>query len=179
MLTDQQNQCIDAIERLDLSLLQQLLAQGLDPNFIDHEKGPPLSVLCDRLFTWWEMICDAYEVDKPLTEEEKNASLQVYLEILELLIQSGANVHLWDSEEFYGPLWDATSAACVPVVQRLLDAGVDPNTTDEQNLTILSSISELWFDCDFDQVNWDLALPEEKATLTLLRENGAKMSKEL
>ena len=56
---------------------------------------------------------------------------------------------------------------------------VDPNTRDDQDLTILSSVSELWFDCDFDEIDWSEALPEEKQTLNLLRENGAKMTKEL
>ncbi|KAA8732049.1 ankyrin repeat domain-containing protein [Acinetobacter qingfengensis] len=179
MLTAEQKQLIHAIEQLDLPAVQAILAKGLDPNFIDAEKGPPVSIICDRLFVWWEEICDAYEAGQPLTEEEKTAGLQVYLDILETLIQADANLHLWDSEEFYGPLWDAASAACVPAVQRLLQAGVDPNTKDDQDLTILSSISDLWFDCDFDEIDWNNALPEEQATLTLLRENDAKMSKEL
>ena len=86
---------------------------------------------------------------------------------------------MWDSEEFYGPLWDAASAACEPVVQRLLDEKVDPNTKDDEDQTILSSISQVWFECDYDEIDWDDALPEMKATLQLLREHGAKMTKEL
>ncbi len=50
---------------------------------------------------------------------------------------------------------------------------------DEDGLTILSSISELLFDCDFDEIQWSDALPEEQQTLELLRRHGAKMSKEL
>ena len=64
-------------------------------------------------------------------------------------------------------------------MQRLLDEKVDPNTKDSDDLTILSSISELFFDCDFDEINWDEALLEEKQTLELLRKHGAKMTKEL
>jgi hypothetical protein len=75
---------------------------------------------CDGLFAWWENVCEAYEAGKPLTEDEKQQELHVYLAILEALIQAKANLHLWDAEEFYGPLWDAASSACVPVVQRLL-----------------------------------------------------------
>ncbi|MGA9699610.1 MAG: ankyrin repeat domain-containing protein, partial [Acinetobacter sp.] len=90
-----------------------------------------------------------------------------------------ANIHLWDAEELYGPLWDAASAACVPAVKRLLDEKVDPNSKDEEGLTILSSISDLFFDCDFDEINWSEALAEEKQTLELLRSHGAKMTKEL
>ncbi len=179
MLNAQQQQLIHSIEQLDLAQVQAILAQGVDPNFIDEEKGPPVSILCDRLFTWWENICDAYEADQPLSEDEKQQQLQVYLDILEELIAAQANLHLWDSEEFYGPLWDASSAACVAIVERLLQEGVNPNTRDDQDLTILSSISELWFDCDFDEIDWSDALPEERATLLLLREQGAKMSKEL
>ena len=110
---------------------------------------------------------------------KKQASLQVYLDILEALIAAKANLHLWDSEELYGPLWDAASAACVPVVKRLLDEHVDPNSKDDEGLTILSSISDLFFDCDYDEIDWSQALPEEQQTLELLRRRGAKMSKEL
>src|SRR5690606_26466293 len=111
--------------------------------------------------------------------EEKQQKLQVHLDILDALIKAKVNLHLWDAEEIYGPLWDAASAACVPAVERLLDEKVDPNTRDEDGLTILSSISDLFFDCDFDEVNWAEALEEEKQTLELLRSRGAKMSKEL
>ena len=50
---------------------------------------------------------------------------------------------------------------------------------DEEGKTILSSISDLFFDCEFDQIDWSQALPEEKESLELLRSRGAKMSKEL
>lgn len=179
MLQPQQQELIQSIEQLEGAKVTTLLAQGLDPNFLDEEKGFPITVLCDGLFTWWENICEAYEAGKPLTETQKQQQLQPYLDILEQLIQAKANVHLWDSEEFYGPLWDASSAACVPVVERLLNEKVDPNTKDDEDLTILSSISQVWFDCDYDAIDWNDALPEMKATLDLLRERGAKMSKEL
>ncbi|MEB3791356.1 ankyrin repeat domain-containing protein [Acinetobacter sp. IK40] len=179
MLNKQQQALVQAIQQLDLDQVQSLLAEGLDPNFIDPEQGPPVSVICDGLFTWWEAICEAYEAGQPLSEEEKQQSLQVYLDILDALIQAKANLHLWDAEEFYGPLWDAASSACVPVVQRLLEEKVDPNTRDEEGLTVLSSISQLFFDCEFDEIDWSESLPEERATLELLRQHGAKMSKEL
>ncbi len=179
MLSTQQQQLIQSIEQLDAVRVRTLLEQGIDPNFIDAEKGPPISVLCDALFGWWEEVCEAYEQQQPLNEQQKQDSLQVYLEILEALITAKANLHLWDSEELYGPLWDAASAACVPVVQRLLVEQVDPNTLDEQDMPILSSISYLWFECDFDEIDWQKALVEERATLMLLREHGAKMVKEM
>ncbi len=179
MLSTQQQQLIQSIEQRDAAQVRTLLEQGIDPNFIDAEKGPPISVLCDALFGWWEEVCEAYEQQQPLNEQQKQDSLQVYLEILEALIAAKANLHLWDSEELYGPLWDAASAACVPVVQRLLAEQVDPNTLDEQDMPILSSISYLWFECDFDEVDWQKALVEERATLMLLREHGAKMVKEM
>lgn len=179
MLSTQQQQLIQSIEQRDAAQVRTLLEQGIDPNFIDAEKGPPISVLCDALFGWWEEVCEAYEQQQPLNEQQKQDSLQVYLEILEALIAAKANLHLWDSEELYGPLWDAASAACVPVVQRLLAEQVDPNTLDEQNMPILSSISYLWFECDFDEIDWQKALVEERATLMLLREHGAKMVKEM
>ncbi|PKF34284.1 conserved hypothetical protein [Acinetobacter proteolyticus] len=179
MLNKQQQALVQAIQQLDLDQVQTLLAEGLDPNFIDPEQGPPVSLICDGLFAWWEQICEAYEAGKPLSEEQKQQQLKVYLDILDALIQAKANLHLWDAEEFYGPLWDAASSACVPVVQRLLDEKVDPNTRDEEGLTILSSISQLFFDCEFDEIDWSESLPEERATLELLRQHGAKMSKEL
>ncbi len=179
MLTAPQQALIQAIEELDLEQVQRLLNEGLDPNFIDPEKGPPISVVCDGLFQWWEDVSEAYASDQPLTEQEKQQKLQPYLAILDALIEAKANLHLWDAEEFYGPLWDAASAACTPAIQRLLDHKVDPNTRDEEGQTILTSISELFFDCDFDKIDWTQSLPEEKNALELLRQNGAKMSKEL
>ena len=179
MLKPQQNELIQSIENLDVGAVKALLAQGVDPNFMDEEKGFPITVLCDGLFVWWEAICEAYEAGSPLSTDQKQQQLQVYLDILEALIQAKANLHLWDSEEFYGPLWDAASAACVPVVKRLLDEKVDPNTRDDEDLTILSSISHVWFECDYDEIDWQDALPEMKETLTVLREHGAKMTKEL
>ncbi|MCL6245744.1 MULTISPECIES: ankyrin repeat domain-containing protein [Acinetobacter] len=179
MLTAQQQLFVQALEEQDLAQVQRLLADGLNPNFIDFEKGPAVSVWSDGLFKWWEMVCEAYEAGQPLTAEQKAQHLDVHMQILEALIQAKANVHLWDAEEIYGPLWDAASAACVPAVQRLLDEKVNPNMIDSDGLTILSSISELFFDCDFDAVNWSEALEEEKQTLELLRSHGAKMTKEL
>ena len=111
MLTTQQQALIKAIEELELAQVQKLLAEGLDPNFIDPEQGPPVSMICDGIFKWWENVSEAYEAGTPLSKEEKQQSLQVYLDILEALIQAKANVHLWDAEEFYGPLWDAASSA--------------------------------------------------------------------
>lgn len=179
MLNAQQHALIQAIEELDIEQVKQVLATGIDPNFIDPDKGLPISVSTDGLFKWWEQVSEAYEANQPLSEQEKQQLLQVHLDILDALIQAKANVHLWDAEELYGPLWDAASSACVPAVQRLLDENVDPNTRDEDGLTILSSISDLFFDCEFDEIDWAEALPEEKQTLELLRSRGAKMSKEL
>jgi hypothetical protein len=179
MLTAQQQVFVQALEELDLAQVQRLLAEGLDPNFIDLEKGPAISVWSDGLFKWWEQICEAHEAGTPLSEQEKQQSLAVHIEILEALIKAKVNLHLWDSEELYGPLWDAASSACVPAVKRLLEEKVDPNSKDEEGLTILSSISDLFFDCDFDEIDWSEALAEEKQTLELLRSHGAKMTKEL
>lgn len=178
MLSAQQQVFVQALEDLDLAQIQRLLADGFDPNFMEPEKGPAVSVWSDGLFKWWEKICDAYEAGKPLTAEQKVQDLQPHLDILDALIQAKANFYLWDAEECYGPLWDAASAACVPAVQKLLDHKVDPNTRDEEGKTILSSISDLFFDCEFDQIDWSQALPEEKETLELLRSRGAKMSNE-
>ena len=179
MLNTAQQNLVQAIETLDLETMRQLLSDGLDPNFIDHEKGPLISVWSDGLFQWWETVSEAYQDGQPLSDADKQALLAPHLEILEALISAKVNLHLWDAEEIYGPLWDAASAACVPAVQRLLKESVDPNTRDDEDLTILSSISHLFFDCDFDAVDWSEALPEEKQTLELLRASGAKMSKEL
>lgn len=179
MLTALQQNFLQAIEALDLEQVKRLLAEGLDPNFIEPEKGPAVSVWSDGLFQWWEVVCEAYEAGQPLSAEQKQAQLQVHLDILEQLIQAKANFHLWDAEECYGPLWDAASAACVPAVKRLLELKVDVNSKDEEGKTILTSICDLFFDQDFDQIDWSQALPEEKETLELLRSHGAKMSKEL
>ncbi len=179
MLTAQQQVFVQALEELNLAQVKQLLATGLNPNFVDFEKGPAVSVWSDGLFKWWEEICEAYEAGTPLSNEQKQERLAVHLEILEALIEAKVNLNLWDAEELYGPLWDAASSACVPAVKRLLDEKVNPNTKDGEGLTILSSISDLFFDCDFDEVDWSESLDEEKQTLELLRSHGAKMSKEL
>ncbi|BAP35087.1 MULTISPECIES: ankyrin repeat domain-containing protein [Acinetobacter] len=179
MLSAQQQVFIQALEDLDLAQVKRLLADGFDPNFMEPEKGPAVSIWSDGLFKWWEKICDAYEAGDPLTAEQKAQDLQPHLDILDALINAKANFYLWDAEECYGPLWDAASAACVPAIDKLLDHKVDPNTKDEEGKTILSSISDLFFDCEFDQIDWSQALPEEKESLELLRSRGAKMSKEL
>ena len=45
MLTAQQQVFVQAIEELDLPQVQRLLAEGLDPNFIDAESCPcPLNI---------------------------------------------------------------------------------------------------------------------------------------
>ena len=179
MLSAQQQVFIQALEDLDLAQVKRLLADGFDPNFMEPEKGPAVSIWSDGLFKWWEKICDAYEAGEPLTAEQKAQDLQPHLDILDALINAKANFYLWDAEECYGPLWDAASAACVPAIDKLLDHKVDPNTKDEEGKTILSSISDLFFDCEFDQIDWSQALPEEKESLELLRSRGAKMSKEI
>ncbi|WP_374574450.1 ankyrin repeat domain-containing protein [Acinetobacter sp.] len=179
MLTAQQQVFVQALEEQNLAQVKLLLAEGLNPNFIDFEKGPAVSVWSDGLFKWWEEICEAYEAGAPLSGQQKQERLAVHLEILEALIQAKVNLHLWDAEELYGPLWDAASSACAPAVQRLLEEKVNPNTKDGEGLTILSSISDLFFDCDFDEIDWSESLEEEKQTLELLRSRGAKMTKEL
>lgn len=179
MLNDQQQALSQAIHDLQVDRVQALLNQGLDPNFIAPELGTPLTQICDQLFQWWEAVVHGYETEQPLEEAEKAQLLVPYQQIIDALIAAGANVHLWDIDEFFGPLWDAASAACVPVVQQLLDLGVNPNRLDDEGMTILSSISQLWFDVDFDLIEWSDALPEEQATLELLRARGAKTTAEL
>lgn len=179
MLSAQQQVFVQALEDLDIAQVRRLLADGFDPNFMEPEKGPAVSIWSDGLFKWWEKVCDAYEAGQPLSAEQKVQDLQPHLDILDELIKAKANFYLWDAEECYGPLWDAASAACTPAVQKLLDYKVDPNTKDEEGKTILSSISDLFFDCEFDQIDWSQALPEEKESLELLRSRGAKMSKEI
>ena len=82
MLTAQQQVFVQAIEELDLPQVQRLLAEGLDPNFIDAEKGPAVSVWSDGLFQWWEHVCEAYEAGQALTEEQKQQQLAVLLKNL-------------------------------------------------------------------------------------------------
>ena len=102
MLTAQQQAFVQALEELDLQQVQRLLTDGLSLNFIDPEKGPVISVWSDGLFKWWEAICEAYEAGAPLSEQEKQQTLAVHLDILEQLIHGKANLHLWDTEEIYG-----------------------------------------------------------------------------
>ena len=71
MLSNQQQALVQAIQQLDLDQVQSLLAEGLDPNFIDAEHGFPVSIVCDGLFVWWENVCEAYEAGKPFTDVGK------------------------------------------------------------------------------------------------------------
>ena len=97
MLTAQQQVFVQALEELNLAQVKQLLATGLNPNFVDFEKGPAVSVWSDGLFKWWEEICEAYEAGTPLSNEQKQERLAVHLEILEALIQAKVNLNLWDA----------------------------------------------------------------------------------
>ena len=72
MLSNQQQALVQAIQQLDLDQVQSLLAEGLDPNFIDAAHGFPVSIVCDGLFVWWENVCEAYEAGKPFTDVEKH-----------------------------------------------------------------------------------------------------------
>lgn len=72
MLTTQQQALIKAIEELELAQVQKLLAEGLDPNFIDPEQGPPVSIICDGIFKWWEDVSEAYEAGTPLSQEKNS-----------------------------------------------------------------------------------------------------------
>ena len=84
MLNAQQQVFLQALEELDLAQVQRLLADGLDPNFIDPEKGPAVSVWSDGLFKWWENICEAYEEGQELTTEQKQQTLQVHMPLVYL-----------------------------------------------------------------------------------------------
>ena len=179
MLTAQQQLFVQALEELNLGQVKQLLAGGLNPNFIDLEKGPVISIWSDGLFKWWEEVCEAYEAGSPLTAEEKQQRLDVHLQILEALIQAKVNLHLWDAEEVYGPLWDAASAACVPAVQRLLEEKVNPNRRGEEGLTIVFWFGVFFLVCDLKKKNREKQWEKKKQTLELLRSHGAKMTKEL
>lgn len=174
-----EQQLFDAIQQLSPTQVEQHIAAGANVNYLDAELGFPLSCLTDSVFQWWDEILQAYEDEAPLSDVEKQAKLMPYLNIFEQLIQAGANPHIWDSEEFYGPLWDVASAGCEPLLQRLLALEVNPNSLDDDGLPILSSISDLWFECEYDQIDWSLAYPEQKIVLQTLREHGAKMRKEL
>ena len=77
MLTAQQQLFVQALEELDLNQVKKLLADGLNPNFIDMEKGPVISVWSDGLFKWWEEVCEAYEAGNILSNEEKQQKLHL------------------------------------------------------------------------------------------------------
>lgn len=173
-------QLFNAIEQLDVTQVRQLLARGVSAEAIDSEYGRPLAVWGDGLFGWWQQVADGYATT-PLTEQQKITLLQPHIEIFDRLLAAGANVHLWDSDEFYGVLWDAASAACVPMVQRLLELRVNPNSIDDEGLPILSSICDLWFEREFqiEDLSATDVLPEQRMTLQLLRQYGAKTQAEL
>jgi hypothetical protein len=170
----------EAVQAVDVDTVRTLLAGGLDVQVLDAELGTALMVACDQLFElWWEPVVAAYEQDQPWTEAQKAEALAPHLALLELLIAAGARVDLWDGEEYFGTVWDAASAACWPVVQRLVTAGAPINLRDDEGDSTLTSLSKLWFEVDFDQIDWLDALPEEQQVLQGLRALGAKTTAEL
>ena len=77
MLSNQQQALVQAIQQLDLDQVQSLLAEGLDPNFIDPEHGFPVSILCDGLYlSGGKMSVKLMKLVKPLTESEKQQQLK-------------------------------------------------------------------------------------------------------
>ncbi len=169
-----------AVQALDVNAVQALLAQGMDVNAMDAELGSALMVACDRLFEgWWAPVLAGHEADQPLSTEQKAALLAPHLALIDALLAAGARTDWWDGEDYFGPVWDAASAACVPVLERLVAAGAAVNLCDDEGDPVLSSISRLWFEVDFDHINWAEALPEERDTLQFLRDHGARTRMEL
>lgn len=179
MASSIESNLFESIIAHDVERVKQALVQGASVHHIDDEHGHALSVWGDALFDWWQAVDQAYH-SIPFTEQQKQQQLEPHQRIFDLLLEYGANVYLWDCDLFYGPLWDAASAACVPMVQRLLDLGVNPNTLDDEDYPILSSICYLWFEHDFEQLSTSASLRlEQQHTLSLLRQHGAKTATEL
>lgn len=170
----------EAVQARDIDTIDRLLADGLDVQVMDAELGTALMLACDQLFEgWWEPVVAAYEADAPWTELQKQQALASHLALIDRLLAAGARVDLWDGEDYFGMVWDAASAACVPALQRLVAAGAPINLCDDEGDSTLTSLSRLWFEVDFDQIDWAEALPEEQATLQWLRAQGARTTPEL
>ncbi len=109
-----------------------------------------------------EHICEAYEAGSPLSEQEKQQNLAVHLEILEALIQAESQFTLYGCRR---TVWSIMG--CCQLSLRTCGSNVywmksKSQYQDEQcGLTISSSISDLFFDCDFDEINWSEALAKK------------------
>jgi ankyrin repeat protein len=113
-----------AISRHEIGEVAELLAQGADPNTASSE--PP---------QWHALEAAIEEADN---EGPQNAMLQ----IAKLLIDAGADVNAWDSDQHLNPLlasvyWDNREAA-----KLVLEAGADPNAVNDYRDTPLSMAVE-------------------------------------
>jgi ankyrin repeat protein len=108
------NELLQAIENDDVQKVREILTAGTDVNFINDDDEFPLKTACWR----------GNKV------------------IVELLIESGAEVNLADDSEFYTPLMAASRHGHAEIVQLLIKHGVDVNAQDDYDNTSLTRAAE-------------------------------------
>ena len=130
---------LQAAEKGDLSKVQQLLAQGVDVDFIHKPTGrtpliqAAISGHCDVAKA---LIQAGANVNHQDTAVEFTALMwaccEGHLPLVELLISAQADVNSRDPEFGWTPLLVAAQAGSQAIVQKLLDAGADlhASTTD-------------------------------------------------
>ena len=126
----------DALEDNNLTTFRQALLEGHSPNLRSDEGEPVIVVaaalnrlyLMDVLFEHGGVNVDA-SIRKTRETALMVASENGYLEVMELLIEKGADL---DAEDRRGetPLIKAVRAGELSAVQLLIDEGAEPNQTD-------------------------------------------------
>jgi ankyrin repeat protein len=108
-----------AIDRNSIDEVEALLSGGADPNVA--LSIPP----------YWLPLEAAIE------QEEHGGTSGQALNMVQLLIDHGADVNAWDREHHLTPLLKAMDFENRDVIQALIRAGADPNETNREGLTSL------------------------------------------
>lgn len=118
------DELFEAISQHDISKVASLLEQGTDPNTASSETPH------------WHALEAAIE------EVYHGGPPNTMLQIIKLLIESGADINAWDSDQHLNPLlaavyWDNREAA-----KLILEAGSDPNVVNDYRDSPLSMAVE-------------------------------------
>ena len=115
---------IEACKRKDIEYVKYLLEFGTSVNYVDGFKKTPLIYACRR---------------KPNIDIEKNdeEETELTLNIINLLVEKGANVNYRTPDSTISPLFEACITNNIHVVRTLIIHGANINVEDSNGLTLL------------------------------------------